>query len=155
MLGMPLPDLLEHWTLAPRDVVEEQWFTVNPVLQPALDDRLVPFRPLEGTKNREYEFSSNTIPAWCGLFVYILRRLKMQADACDMLQQSIDALVAVCHNLNLLLYNNRAIETLLTLPSVEKRVKDAMKTTEKREDDSHLGVYLNDAHHSIIHALTC
>jgi hypothetical protein len=155
MLRMPLPDLLERWTLPPSDVVEEQWFTVKPKLQVALDTCPIPFRQLEGTKNREYQFSSDTIPAWCGFFADVLRLVKTRAATCDMSQQSIDALNAHFHTLNLLLYNNRAIEMLLTLPSLEKHVNDAMKAAEQQEDDSHLGVHLNDAHHSIIHAITC
>ena len=152
---MPLPDLLEGWTLAPGDVVEEKWFTVTPKLHVALDTRHIPFRELEGTKNREYQFSSDTIPAWCGLFAGVLRVVKARAANRDMSQQSIDALNAYFQSLNLFLYNNRAIETLLTLPSLDKHVKEAMKATEQQQDDSRLGVYLNDAHHSIIHAITC
>ena len=83
MLGISLPDLLDHWTVAPSDVVEQQWFTVTPTFHDTLNSGLVPSRPLEGTENREFDFSFNTIPVWCDLFADVLREAKSLAADCD------------------------------------------------------------------------
>jgi len=129
---MSLPTLLERWQLAPSDVAEEEWFTVNPRLHPHFDSRNIPFRLLEGTPTRQYQFSRPTISAWCRFFIVILRLVKEKVALSDMQPASITELNKAFSMLNFLLYDNRAFETLLTLPSLKNDVNDAMKTAEQR-----------------------
>jgi hypothetical protein len=130
ILGIPLPVLLDKWNLADSDVVEENWHLVNLRMYSIFDSLNIPFR-LEGT-TRKYQFSRSTIPAWCKLFISTIRYLKELAVRSDMELTSITELNTTFFTLNYLLYDNRAFETLLALPSLENEINDAIKTAAGR-----------------------
>ena len=130
MLGMPLYMLLGEWKLVDSDVVEDQWFKVDPRLHPLFDSVNIS-RPPEETQTRQYQFSCSTIPAWCTLFIRALWAVKVHAARCDMQAASITKLNKAFYTLNLFLYENRAFETLLALPSLASAVNHAMRTAER------------------------
>jgi hypothetical protein len=101
MLGMPLYMLLGEWKLVDSDVVEDQWFKVDPRLHPLFDSVNIPSRPLEETQTRQYQFSCSTIPAWCTLFIRALKAVKVRAARCDMHAASITELNKAFFTLNI------------------------------------------------------
>lgn len=141
MLGMPLYKLLGEWKLVDSDVVEDQWFKVDPRLYPVFDAVNIPSRPLEETQTRQYQFSRSTIPAWCKLFSNALRAVKVLAATCDMQAASITKLNTGFFTLNLFLYENRAFQTLLALPSLASAINLAMRTKELRRRLQRPGEY--------------
>jgi hypothetical protein len=127
MLGKPLADLLEEWMSSFNDTVEEEWLGTSPPLHAVYDRYCIEFRILADKGIREYLFSSNTIHLWCQVFVGFLRKLKKDAANCDMLPDSIDSLNTGFHILSLLLYQNQALDKILALPSLSRRLEAAMR----------------------------
>jgi hypothetical protein len=117
MLGMPLSDILDKWEISPSDEVEEQWFLTGSPVHESLDSFGVPFRLRGPTSDsdREYQFSRDTIPAWCKFINHVLRRTKERAAKCDMSHDSINLVNDDLRTLNLLLYYRQAFETLFCL----------------------------------------
>jgi len=130
MLGKRLPELLADWNPEENDDVEDHWFHVDPRTHSTLDKHSIPFRLREDKTNREYLFSSNTFPLWRNFFVQILTGVQASAETCDMSPESIDGVNRKLHFLNISLYRNRALETLLALPSLARCVNDAVKRAE-------------------------
>jgi hypothetical protein len=135
MLGKPLADVLEEWVSSFSDTVEEEWLPISPSLYNFYGRFHIKSRFLVDKGTREYLFSSITIPLWCQIFVHFLRKLKKDAASCDMLPDSIDTLVRVFHILNLLLYQNRALDKILALPSLSRHLEAAMRGASKTNGD--------------------
>jgi hypothetical protein len=134
MLGVPLWVLLEQWKPRPNDVVEEEWFTVNPSTNSLFDSLDIPFRHVEGKPNtRQYQFSHSTITAWCRLFVDVLKEVKELATACDMRPMSITELNGRFITLKFVLYENKAFETLLAIPSLQGNIHSTMLTAQRKK----------------------
>jgi len=123
MLGMPA------WCLE-DDVVKETHFRVNPNLYLSFDSSKIPYQVIKGTTDREYLFSSSTVPAWSSIFVKALATVKDLAERCDMQSASIDKLNMKFFTLNLLLYDNHAFETILAIRSLYNRVLIAVSNTQ-------------------------
>ena len=132
MLGMPLHELLEGWTLEEDDVVEEEWFKVQKELHPYLDFYDVPSRFVKETQSQEYWFSRSTIPGWQMYFILALRLVKLKTAECDMQVKSIGDLIKAFNLLHACLYDNQAFETLLSLPSLARDVDNAMSEARKK-----------------------
>jgi hypothetical protein len=136
MLGKPLADLLEEWVSSFSDTVEEEWLATSPPFHDIYDDHGIEFRILVEQGTREYLFSSNTIRPWCQIFVLFLRILKVDATSCDMLSpDSIDCLNQGFHMLSLLLYQNRALDKILALPSLSRHLAAAMRGANETDDE--------------------
>ncbi len=129
MLGTPLHKILQGWNLEDADVVQETYFLVHPNLHQSFDSFQIPFQVIQGTTDREYQFSRSTVTAWSSVFIKAFTSVKDQAEKCDMQLASIDNLNKQFFTLNSLLYANRAFETILAIRSLNNRVLIAMTNT--------------------------
>jgi hypothetical protein len=129
MLGTPLHKILQGWNLEDTDVVKQTYFRVHPTLHRFFDSLKIPFQVIQGTTDREYQFSRSTVPAWSSVFVKAFTAVKDQAERCDMQLAPIDNLNKRFFTLNSLLYDNRAFETILAIRSLSTRVLIAVTNT--------------------------
>jgi hypothetical protein len=142
MLKKPLADLLDEWMNKKiSDTVEEEWLATSPALYSFYDKSRIVSRFFAHKGTREYLFSSNTIHPWCKIFVRCLRKLKKEAASCDMSSpKSIDRLTDLFQILSRVLYQNRALDKILALPSLSGHLEAARRTRANKTNKT-LGVF--------------
>jgi hypothetical protein len=131
MMGTPLHKILQAWCLEDADVVKETNFRVNSNLYPFFDSSKIPYQVIQGTTYREYLFSRSTVSAWSSIFVKAFANVKDLAERCDMELASIDKLNGKFFTLYSLLYDSHALEMILAIRSLDRRVFNAVIDTKR------------------------